>query len=65
MMYLNIKELLKKKNKTKYWLTKEMGTDFQSITNMIENKTKGIKFETLEKLCNALDCTPNDIIKRK
>ena len=64
-MYLNIKELLKKKNKTKYWLMKEMETDFQSVTNMIENKTKGIKFETLEKLCNALDCTPNDIIKRK
>lgn len=65
MLYLNIKELLKKKNKTKYWLVKEIESDFQSVTKMMENETKGIKFETIEKLCNALDCTPNDLFKRK
>ena len=28
-----------------------------------QNKTTSIRFETLEKICIALDCTPNDIIK--
>ena len=30
---------------------------------MMDNKTTGIKFETIEKLCILLDCTPNDIFK--
>ena len=29
----------------------------------MDNTTTGIKFETLEKICIALNCTPNDIIK--
>ena len=30
---------------------------------MMDNKTSGIRFETIEKLCILLDCTPNDIFK--
>lgn len=65
MVYLNIKQLLEEKGKTKYWLVKEMEGSYQSISDMMNNKTKGIKFETIEKLCNLLECTPNDIIKIK
>ena len=63
MIYMNVKELLKKKNKSKYWLTQQLESDFQSVTDMMENNTKGIKFKTIEKLCNALECTPNDLFK--
>ena len=44
MIYMNVKELLKKKNKSKYWLTQQLESDFQSVTDMMENNTKGIKF---------------------
>ena len=63
MIYINIKEILKSKGKTKYWLVKEMESDYQTIGALMDNKTTAIKFETLEKLCNILKCTPNDIIK--
>ena len=65
MIYLNIKEILKQKGNTKYWLVKNMEGGYQNISNMMNNETTGIKFETLEKLCKLLNCTPNDIIKFK
>ena len=65
MIYLNIKEILKQKGKTKYWLIKNMEGGYQNISNMMNNETTGIKFETSEKLCKLLNCTPNDIIKFK
>ena len=63
MLYLNVKELLKNKQKTKYWLVQNMHSDYKTISDMMDNKTSGIKFETIEKLCILLDCTPNDIFK--
>ena len=38
-----------------------MESDFQSVTDMMETKTISIRFETIEKLCRILECTPNDI----
>lgn len=61
MVSLNIKEILKEKGKTKYWLVKQMECNYQSISDIMNNKTTAIRFETLEKLCKVLECTPNDI----
>lgn len=63
MLYINVKEILKEKKKTKYWLIKEMGCSYQAMSDVMNNNTKGMKFETLEKLCEVLECTPNDILK--
>ena len=63
MLYLNVKELLKNRRKTKYWLVQNMNSDYKTISDMMDNKTSGIRFETIEKLCILLDCTPNDIFK--
>ena len=65
MIYINIKELLKEKGKTKYWLIKNMEGGYQSISHMMNNETTGIKFETIEKLCKLLECEPNDFFISK
>lgn len=65
MVYLNVKELLEKKGKSKYWLVKNMESDYVTIGAIIDSTSTSIKFETLEKLCTLLECTPNDIIKIK
>lgn len=65
MVYLDIKEILKKKGKTKYWLVKRMEGSYQNISAMVNNETIGIKFETIDKLCKILECTPNDLFKFK
>lgn len=34
---------------------------YNTVDDLYNDKTKGVKFETLNKLCWALDCTPNDL----
>lgn len=34
----------------------------KTLYNIYKDKTKGIEFETLNKLCFALNCTPNDLL---
>lgn len=40
MVYINIKELLKEKGKTKYWLIKNMEGSFRSATIRIYKTTE-------------------------
>ena len=60
-MKLRVLDILKEKGKTKYWLNMQLGLSFQNFNKMAYNQTKGIKFETLQALCDILECTPNDL----
>ena len=61
MIKLNIQTLLEQKGKSKYWLYNQMGMSYQNFNNMVSNKTKGIKFETIETLCLILECAPGEL----
>lgn len=61
MIRLDILELLKQREKTKYWLYKQMGMSYQNFNKMVSNRTRSIRFENIETLCQVLDCTPNDL----
>lgn len=52
---------MKKKNITTYTLIYKCGISSHTVHNMKQNE--GITLHTLNKLCNILDCTPNDILK--
>lgn len=62
-MKFRILEILKEKGKTKYWLYIRLGLSYQNFTNLVNNKTKSIKFENLKSLCDILECTPNDLFE--
>lgn len=61
MIRLRILEILKEKGKTKYWLYNQMNMSYQNFSKMVNNKTKGIRYENLELLCEILECSPSDI----
>jgi len=63
MVKIKIDKLLEEKGRTKYWLIKETELNFHTVTNLVKNKTTGIQFDTLEKICKTLECTPNDIFE--
>lgn len=65
MVYLKVKEILNQKKKTKYWFIKKMEGNYQSLSNLLNNETTGIYFETIDKICTILECEPGDIIVRK
>ncbi len=51
---------MKSKGISQYYLMKNGDIDNKTIYNLKRNKN--ITLLTLEKLCIALDCTPNDIV---
>ena len=61
-MYCRLNEVLKEKGKSVYWLVHTVGLAHKSAYDLVNGKTKGIQFETLEKICLALKCNPNDLI---
>ncbi len=65
MIYFRIKELLKQKKKSKYWFIKNMEGGYQSLSHLMDNKTKSIHFETLEKMCDLFDCEIGELIEIK
>lgn len=60
-MKINIDNVLKQQNKTRYWLAKQTNMTYQSVMKLCNNKTTSIQFDIIEKICIALNCTPNDI----
>lgn len=65
MIHIRVKELLKKNKKSKYWFVKEMNGSYQSLSNLMNNTTSGIKFETLEKMCKVFNCEVGELITFK
>ena len=61
MIELNLKQLLERDKRTKYWLVKNLETDYPYATKLIENKTKSISFNMIDRLCVLFDCEPNDL----
>lgn len=52
---------MKEKNITQYKLLKDGAVDNRVLDTL--RKNENITMLTLQKLCLALDCTPNDIVK--
>lgn len=63
MIKLNIEELLKKNNKSKYWLCQNMNVTSRNMNRIIRGETSLISFKYLEEFCRLLNCTPNELIK--
>lgn len=62
MLSFNIEELLKKKNKSKYWLCQNMNVTSRNLNRVIHGETTSISFKYLEDLCKFLDCDLDDLI---
>ena len=62
MVKINIVELLKRQNKTKYWLCQKMNITSRNLNRIITGKTKSISFKYIEEFCYYLNCTPEQLI---
>lgn len=61
MLSLRINEILKQQGKTPYWLGKQTGISQNNIGKICNGETSTIRFDTIEKICKALNCSINDI----
>ncbi|GIK49631.1 MAG: helix-turn-helix transcriptional regulator [Hyphomonadaceae bacterium] len=53
--------LARRKMKSKD-LAERIGITEANLSLLRTGKVKGVRFETLAKICEALDCTPGDIL---
>ena len=44
-------------------LSEKVGITNVNLSKIKNNKVNAIRFSTLEKICEILDCTPGDILK--
>ena len=65
IVYMDLENLLKEKNISKNKHSEACNLQRTQINNYSKNKVTSIDFTILAKLCEFLDCTPNDILKLK
>ena len=63
MLSLKVNKILEEKGKTPYWLGKQTGISQNNIGKICNGETATIRFDTIEKICISLECTPNDIFQ--
>lgn len=61
LIKMNVQKLLDEKHRTRYWLVKEMQTTYKTVNKICDNTLTGLQLETIEKLCEILECQPNDL----
>ena len=56
--------LAERKMKAKY-LADQLGITEAQLSKIRNGHMKGIKFDTLDRLCKILECEPKDLLKRE
>lgn len=60
---VNLDVMLAKRKMRSKVLAELVGITEQNISLLKSGKVRGIRFETLEAICKALDCQPGDILE--
>ncbi len=63
MIRVNLTKVMFEKQMNSKELAEKIGITPANLSNLKNSKVKGIRFDTLEKLCEALDCQPGDILE--
>lgn len=60
---VNLDVMLAKRKLRSKELAETIGITEANLSLLKSGKVKGVRFETLEKICAALDCQPGDLLE--
>ncbi|WP_213809621.1 helix-turn-helix transcriptional regulator [Jeotgalicoccus sp. WY2] len=60
---VNLDVVLAKRKMSMTELANEVGVTMANLSVLKNNKAKAVRFSTLEKICEVLDCQPGDILE--
>ncbi len=60
---VNLDVMLARRKMRSRELSEKIGITEQNISLLKSGKVKGIRFETLNRICEVLDCQPGDILE--
>jgi putative transcriptional regulator len=62
MIEIRVDHLLESRGRSFYWLAKQTGISHTTLWRLKKHKALGINFETLEKMCQTLECQPGELL---
>ncbi len=62
---VNLDVMMAKKKMSSNELAQKIGITTANLSILKTNKGKAIRFSTLDKICEVLECTPGDILEYK
>lgn len=60
---VNLDVMLAKRKMRSRELAERIGITEQNVSLLKSGKVRGVRFETLERICEALECQPGDILE--
>lgn len=60
---INLDVMLARRKMRLKELARAINVTEQALSMIKTNKVKGVRFETLSKICDVLDCQPGDILE--
>ncbi len=63
MIKVKIDEILEQQGKSLYWLAQATELTYPTIHKLVGGNTKSISFDTLERICKALEVDISDILE--
>jgi putative transcriptional regulator len=60
---VNLDVMLARRKMRSKELAERIGITEQNVSLLKSGKVKGVRFDTLESICRALDCQPGDILE--
>ncbi|WP_265516305.1 helix-turn-helix domain-containing protein [Nitratireductor luteus] len=60
---VNLDVMLARRKMRSKDLAEQIGITEQNVSLLKSGKVRGVRFETLEKICRALECQPGDILE--
>lgn len=60
---VNLDVMLAKRKVRSKELAERIGITEQNVSLLKSGKVKGVRFDTLDKICAVLDCQPGDILE--
>lgn len=65
MIVVNVDVMLARRKMSSGELAQKVGISAANLSILKTGKAKGVKFSTLNALCEALECQPGDILEYK
>lgn len=63
MIVVNLDIMMAKRKMSLGELSEHVGITLANLSVLKNNKARAIRFSTLDAICRALDCTPQDILE--
>lgn len=63
MIEVRLKRLLEERGRTRYWLAKESGINYNTLARIeLAESSNRIELRVLDEICRALECQPGDLL---